>query len=543
MNRYLEKNIESEAVDAYLKEKGFDDKYAHYARCALLEFIYILNSYEKSIENLDYETIDMYYKLKLSVHGDSSSFNKRICFVKCFLEYCGVHGLTDEFIGRFMRKDNYHYYLHMIKVMRSIEVPDFLKSPNEFDHEVFNTENVKAFKDKYRDEQYKTCFSELSTEACSVIDKFRMFAKTYNISFSEESIEFWTSHIIEGYYKTFYLYRRIMMRFYEMISTGSITFSAKGRYRGSVNYDDIPDWSKSAADEYIMYRKRLGYGKSTVCMDRNALARFLKHIDSLGVRSYEQIDDSALKSFNENDPHETAEGKNAYLSRVKSFLRYMYEYHDMKPLYLSIFLKSARVPRKIVTVADEDFLEAVKGYTQYSCENIDYRDYAMYLLALRTGLRASDIVSLKFSSISFKDMSIRTIQTKTQKEMITSMPMDVANAIYRYVKHARPQNDSDYIFLTAKAPYGPVDRSVTCCALDHMENKVGIKRPKGFHMLRRTFATKLLQNGRSLDEVALALGHEGTSTVRKYIMLDEDRMALCTLELGNIGLGEMEYED
>lgn len=110
------------------------------------------------------------------------------------------------------------------------------------------------------------------------------------------------------------------------------------------------------------------------------------------------------------------------------------------------------------------------------------------------------------------------------------------------MKYARPKIESEFIFLTAKAPYGPVSRTSACKALDGMEIKVGIKRPKGFHTLRKTFATKLLQSGRSLEEVALALGHSGIETVRKYISLDEERMTLCTLELDDIELGTLKNE-
>ena len=115
--------------------------------------------------------------------------------------------------------------------------------------------------------------------------------------------------------------------------------------------------------------------------------------------------------------------------------------------------------------------------------------------------------------------------------------MDTANAIYKYLKYARPESDSEYVFLTSKAPYQPIDRTSAQNALKRMEKNIGIKAPKGFHELRRTFATKLLQKGRSVEEVALALGHEGTETVRKYLSLDEKKMAYCTLELKEIDLG------
>lgn len=412
-------------IDEYIESKKYKKSFGMIVKRTLVEFVYIIEAFGSSIETLGYNELDKYYQLKLDAHGDTPSFHHHIQRVCGFLKYCSEFEMIDRLLGLFLMDKYYSYYSHMIKIMRNVSIPNNLKGSSVFDPKIYDDDNIKIFKMKYKDNKYVRCNNKFHNEGCPVINKFRIFAEVNNLPLNKETVEFWTEHVIHDFYASFHEHRLIMLRFHEMVVTGTVTF--KPIINNELNYDSIPLWSKKEADEYIEYRVRLGYSESTISMDKNSLARFLKYIDNLGIHSYEQIDEIALKSFNENDPHKTVEGKNAYLVRIKGFLRFMHEYHDTKPLYLSIFLAGSRVPQKIVTVADEEFLQVIKGYTHNNSNAIDYRDYAIYLLALHVGLRASDIVSLKFTSVSFTDMSIKIIQTKTLKEIITNMPIEVAN--------------------------------------------------------------------------------------------------------------------
>ena len=533
---FLEDNIQCAILNEYLSSRKWTESYFNYVKYILLEFVYIITSFAPSIEELNYDQLDEYYNIQFSIRGECPSFYQRIIKVRLFLEYCANFGVINNTLGQFLTKEYHDYFVIMKELMHQIKIPSNLKNDNYDYNEYFKNEYVIKLKQLYKDAQYKRCYGGFEGNKLPAVDKFRIFIEFYHLSAAEESIEYWINNVVKKIYASFHEYRLIMLRYHEIVTEGIITFTAKNSYR--THYDDIPLWSKEMADKYISYRTLLGYNtKNTINMDKNCLARFLNHMNFIGIQSYDEIDESALKSFNENDSHKTAEGKNAYLVRVKSFLKYMHEYHGMKPLFMSIFLSGSRVPQKVINLNNDPFLEAAQNYTLYFTRAIDYRDYAIYLITIRTGLRAIDIVSLKFSNISFKDMSIRLIQSKTQKEIITNLSVDTANAIYKYLKYARPESDSEYVFLTSKAPYQPIDRTSAQNALKRMEKNIGIKAPKGFHELRRTFATKLLQKGRSVEEVALALGHEGTETVRKYLSLDEKKMAYCTLELKEIDLG------
>lgn len=58
----------------------------------------------------------------------------------------------------------------------------------------------------------------------------------------------------------------------------------------------------------------------------------------------------------------------------------------------------------------------------------------------------------------------------------------------------------------------------------------------GFHVTRKTFASKLLATGNPVTTIAAALGHVGVDTVDEYLATNEDKMRLCA-----IGLKGIEY--
>jgi integrase len=160
----------------------------------------------------------------------------------------------------------------------------------------------------------------------------------------------------------------------------------------------------------------------------------------------------------------------------------------------------------------------------------------MLLLGLKMGLRSSDIVHLKSKDIDWKDSSIRFVQNKTGVEINVPMPIEVGNAIYRYITEERHTKDHQNIFLSKKAPYKPLARNACTQALDTALPNRNIEG-SGFHVTRKTYATNLLRKGIGVNTVLNALGQRGTTSVHRYLSLDTDRMRMCPLTLLDCGIG------
>lgn len=166
------------------------------------------------------------------------------------------------------------------------------------------------------------------------------------------------------------------------------------------------------------------------------------------------------------------------------------------------------------------------------------RDYAIFLLSLRTGLRASDITRLKLTDINWNEKTIRTIQKKTRAAVSLPLPVDAGNAIADYILHSRYKTDNPYIFLRLRESSFPTPMEPTSFngyLRGYME-AAGIKRTgwdgRSFHALRRTAGTKMVSAGVPVSTVAQVLGHTDIESSKRYIALDTQGMRECCLDLG-----------
>ena len=163
----------------------------------------------------------------------------------------------------------------------------------------------------------------------------------------------------------------------------------------------------------------------------------------------------------------------------------------------------------------------------------------MVMVGIRMGLRASDVINLKFKDIDWTNRSISIIQEKTKTSLALPMPVSVGNAIYRYIKEGRPQVRSDYIFIRHTAPYGKLTNKTCIIALwSILPERKDVHG--GFHVTRRTFATNILRTGAGASDVMDTLGHTDPTSVIKYLSMDEDRMRLCPLSLSDLPINREE---
>ena len=107
----------------------------------------------------------------------------------------------------------------------------------------------------------------------------------------------------------------------------------------------------------------------------------------------------------------------------------------------------------------------------------------MILLASRLGLRASDIMSLKFSDIDWDNDLIKLRIQKTGKTIELPLLADVGNAIIDYLRYGRPASTSQNIFLSSRAPYIAATQSMVCGNINKIIRLSGVNIDKKRHGL------------------------------------------------------------
>jgi integrase len=167
------------------------------------------------------------------------------------------------------------------------------------------------------------------------------------------------------------------------------------------------------------------------------------------------------------------------------------------------------------------------------------RDYAVILLAVGTGLRASDIANLKVTDINWKSQSISIMQGKTGKPLTMPISGQICNAISDYILNGRPEVESANVFLRDRVPYSAFSRGGPLGQiLDRICCKAGVEKKHGrrFHSLRRTFGTWLAQEEIPITTIAQMLGHVEMDSSVPYLSFNDNQMRSCAMGFVDIPL-------
>jgi site-specific recombinase XerD len=149
------------------------------------------------------------------------------------------------------------------------------------------------------------------------------------------------------------------------------------------------------------------------------------------------------------------------------------------------------------------------------------RDYAILLLLLRLGLRASEVLNLTLDDINW-DMGELNISGKGRKHRILPLPIDVGNALAFYIRYVRPKCLDRQVFIRIQPPYRCLGDSSSISTIVRRALIAAGLHPqqKGAHLLRYTAAMDTLSNGATLFEVGELLGHCSIDTTAIYTKID-----------------------
>jgi len=152
---------------------------------------------------------------------------------------------------------------------------------------------------------------------------------------------------------------------------------------------------------------------------------------------------------------------------------------------------------------------------------VGLRDKAMLELLYATGLRASELVSLKIRNLNNETGFVRCFG-KGGKERIVPVGSVAIKAIKKYLETRDEIGGNDYLFIT--------NRKTKMTRINFYERvqlyakKACINKKIYPHLLRHSFATHLLSHGADLRVVQEMLGHSDISTTQIYTHVDHQRL-------------------
>jgi site-specific recombinase XerD len=227
-----------------------------------------------------------------------------------------------------------------------------------------------------------------------------------------------------------------------------------------------------------------------------------------------------------------AGGTTALLVGIRRFLRYLHT-AGITEIDLSKSLPELVAPRKPVRAGfTADETERLLA-TADAAGVIGKRDYAMMLLATRTGLRGCDVVSIKREDIDWRTKELKIIQSKTNAALAIPLPIEAGNAIADYLLNVRPKCDEPYVFLSVNPPYRRLKRITGIVPRYIRKSDIAdsIADRSGFHSFRRAAGKSLLESETSLDMLSELFGHRDMDSLKPYLAIDENGLKQCAMGL------------
>ena len=222
-----------------------------------------------------------------------------------------------------------------------------------------------------------------------------------------------------------------------------------------------------------------------------------------------------------------AESKPSSANRRLSVLKRFYQLAlRQKQVAVDPCLKmaSARQPQRFVHTLTEGQVEALLGAPDVATP-LGLRERTMLELMYASGLRVSELVSLKLVELSLNDGVLR-VTGKGSKTRLVPFGQEARRWIERYLLEARAlilngQID-DALFVTARG--AAMTRQMFWVLIKKHAATAEIAGPLSPHTLRHAFATHLLNHGADLRVVQLLLGHADISTTQIYTHVARERL-------------------
>lgn len=228
--------------------------------------------------------------------------------------------------------------------------------------------------------------------------------------------------------------------------------------------------------------------------------------------------------------------KSNKLSSIRALYKYLYS-HGIVENNPALLVNTPKQRKKEITTLDPD--EIVKIIDKINSGNglskkqlkfankTRYRDIAIFVLLLTTGMRVSELVGINMDDISFESCEIRILR-KGLKEQIIYMSDEAEKALKDYIEIERPvltsnRKDLTALFISLK------HQRISVRAVENMVSKfttsdVTVKHITP-HKLRSTFGTALYNETGDIYITATALGHESVNTTAKYYSkVDKERV-------------------
>jgi site-specific recombinase XerD len=206
------------------------------------------------------------------------------------------------------------------------------------------------------------------------------------------------------------------------------------------------------------------------------------------------------------------------VAELRSILRFLY-LQGITPLRLGTAVPPVggwRLATLPPTMAPGDIQLILDGCDRSSVLGV--RDFAIILLAARLGLRSIEVARLQLDDIDWRAGEL-VVRGKAGRQDRLPLPAEVGDALVAYLSLGRNPAGARHLFLTCRAPCGPIRADLVGDVVERACKRAGLPRV-GPHRLRHALAGELLARGAGLAAISQVLRHQDLATTALYAKVD-----------------------
>lgn len=278
-------------------------------------------------------------------------------------------------------------------------------------------------------------------------------------------------------------------------------------------------------DAFILYLHNMkNTSENTEMSYRRDLYKVQVFMENRGLSDVKDISGEDMGAYVESMKEQNFAA--ATISRNIASLKAFYSYLMKEGIVekdVTEDLKAPKIEKKIPEILTMD--EVIRLLNQPKGDSPkEIRDKAMLELLYATGIRVSELISLKLSDVNLKMSYI--LCRDSHKERIIPFGREAKSALIKYLDRIREEmignNDSDMLFCNCSGQ--TMSRQGFWKLIKYYAKKADIKSEITPHTLRHSFAAHLVENGADLRSVQEMLGHSDISTTQIYANMNHNHI-------------------
>ncbi|MFA3792971.1 site-specific tyrosine recombinase XerD [Aliiglaciecola sp. SL4] len=274
-----------------------------------------------------------------------------------------------------------------------------------------------------------------------------------------------------------------------------------------------------------------GLSEHTLNAYRSDLLKFCtfaeKHLANFSLQQFAKSDIDQYLAF-QYDLKMSERSIARFLSSLRMFNIYLLQskLREDDPIAQ---MRNPKLPQSLPKTLSEEQVDDLLNAPNID-NPIEFRDKAMLEVLYATGLRVSELVSLRMEQMGLQQGVIR-VTGKGNKERLVPLGEEAIEWLLRFIKLARGnllKTESDIVFPSNRGVM--MTRQTFWHRIKHYALVAGIQTHLSPHTLRHAFATHLLNHGADLRVVQMLLGHSDLSTTQIYTHVATQRLQMLVEE-------------